>query len=69
MPIIRVEMFEGRTVEQKRQLVRELTDSFLRTCGSTADAVQVVIIDQSKENWAKAGELFSDQEARTKSGG
>ena len=33
MPIIRVEMFAGRTEEQKRALVKELTDGFVRTAG------------------------------------
>ncbi len=32
MPMIRVEMVQGRTVEQKRALARELTDAFCRTC-------------------------------------
>ena len=29
MPIIRVEMFEGRTIDQKKELVKELTNSFV----------------------------------------
>lgn len=61
MPIIRVEMFEGRTGDQKRALVRELTDAFIRTCGSKPDSVQVVLIDVAKENWGAAGELYSDK--------
>ena len=35
MPIIRVEMISGRTREQKRNLVKELTLAFNRTCGAT----------------------------------
>ena len=31
MPIIRVEMFEGRTIDQKKELVKELTNSFIKT--------------------------------------
>ena len=37
MPIIRFEMFPGRTADQKRNLVRELTDGFVRTCGGAGD--------------------------------
>jgi len=36
MPVIHVELFEGRSVEQKRALVRELTDALIRTCGGNA---------------------------------
>ena len=32
MPIIRVEMFKGRTVEQKSNLVKRLTDDFVSIC-------------------------------------
>ena len=35
MPIIRVEMFKGRTKDQKRNLVKELTEAFNRACGYT----------------------------------
>ena len=61
MPVIHVEMFEGRSVEQKRALVRELTDALIRTCGGNAAAVHVVISDVKKENWGAGGELCSDK--------
>lgn len=59
MPIIRVEMFEGRTEDQKSELVHELTDAFVRTCGSTPEAVQIVIDEYSKSNWGVGGTLVS----------
>ncbi len=43
MPVIRVEMFAGRTRDQKRALVRELTDALVRTCGGNPQSVHVVI--------------------------
>ena len=54
MPVIRVEMFKGRTRDQKRALIKELTDGFLRTCGGKAESVFVVIEDVEKENWGTA---------------
>ena len=36
MPTLRVEMFAGRTVEQKRALARELTDATVRALGVPA---------------------------------
>jgi 4-oxalocrotonate tautomerase len=60
MPIIRVEMFAGRTRDQKRALVKELTESFLRTCGSKPEAVQIVLVDVEKEDWGVAGKLNCD---------
>lgn len=61
MPIIRVEMFEGRTREQKRELVRELTGAFVRTCGGKAEGLHVVINDVLKEDWGSGGELCADK--------
>ena len=63
MPIIRVEMFKGRTREQKRALVKELTDGFIKACGSTPEQVIIVIDDVEKENWASAGTLVADRPA------
>ncbi len=61
MPLIQVQMFAGRTPEQKRNLVRALTDAFVQTVGSTPDAVDVILTDIEKSDWARGGELFSDK--------
>lgn len=63
MPVIRVEMFKGRTREQKRALVKELTESFLRTCGGKPESVQIVLFDVEAEDWGSAGQLVVDKQA------
>ena len=45
MPMIRVEMFEGRTDEQKRALVDKLTDAFVDAAGGSREAVDVILYD------------------------
>ena len=60
MPEIIVYAMEGRTVEQKRALVKELTDGFVKTCGSTPEQVIFVINDVAKSDWATAGVLAMD---------
>ena len=62
MPIIRVEMFEGRTPDQKRALVRELTDAFVRVTGANAEAVDVMLVDMDKAVWGKGGTLYVDKD-------
>ena len=61
MPVITVEMLEGRTQEQKRALAAALTDAFLETCGSRREAVYVIIREVPKEHWAVGGTLHSDR--------
>ncbi|NQV45273.1 MAG: tautomerase family protein [Rhodospirillales bacterium] len=61
MPMIRVEMYEGRTIEQKRNLAKALTDSFIETCGGKPEQVQIVIQDISTDDWAAAGVLATDR--------
>tara|TARA_B100001769_G_C21591397_1_gene333659 strand:+ start:300 stop:491 length:192 start_codon:yes stop_codon:yes gene_type:complete len=61
MPVIRVEMFK-RTLEQKRELVKELTNSFIKTCGGNKEAIKILITEVDKQDWASGGILISDKE-------
>jgi 4-oxalocrotonate tautomerase len=60
MPTIRVEMFEGRTPEQKQAFVKAITEATVSTLGGSPESVQVVITEVSKSNWASGGLLWSD---------
>ena len=62
MPTIRVELFEGRTVEQKRALAQALTEATVRTLGGSADSVDILFYDVRKQDWATAGVLWSDRQ-------
>ena len=61
MPTIRVEMFEGRTVEQKRALAGAITEAVVRTLGGSADGVDVLFFDIPRHDWATGGQLWSDK--------
>ncbi len=63
MPMIRVEMFSGRTLDQKRDFAKAVTDSFVSICGGTPQSVQIVFQDVQKGDWATAGKLASDAAA------
>lgn len=60
MPLVTVEMFEGRTIEQKKELVRDLTDAVMKL-GVPAEAVHIIIKDVPRHNWADAGKLASER--------
>lgn len=61
MPTIRIELFEGRTREQKAALAKEVTDACVRVLGSSADSVDIVFFDVARGDWATGGVLWSDK--------
>lgn len=61
MPTINVQMFEGRTIEQKRAFVKAITEATCQTLGSSPESVDVIIQDVKREDWATGGELWSDK--------
>ena len=63
MPTIKVELFAGRTVEQKRALAQALTEATVRTLGTPADNVDVMFFDIQRQDWATGGVLWSDKQA------
>ncbi len=60
MPVVIVEMWEGRTIEQKKQLVAGIT-SVITNMGVPPEAVQIILKDNAKHNWAIAGKLASEE--------
>jgi len=62
MPIVRVEMWPGRTQAQKRELARQITEVVCNVAQTTPEATIIVFEDVAKENWAQAGRLASEDE-------
>jgi 4-oxalocrotonate tautomerase len=60
MPVIQITMSEGRTIEQKRELVKVLTKETARILNSKEENMRVLIYEVSKENWGNAGILGAD---------
>jgi 4-oxalocrotonate tautomerase len=54
-------MWEGRTIDQKRELVEILSKETARIAGCSVDSVYVVIEDVKKENWGAGGRLCSEK--------
>jgi 4-oxalocrotonate tautomerase len=64
MPIIKIEMFPGRTKEQKRELSRRLTDAFIDVAGGKPEGVHILFTDVPKDEWSVGGELCSDRDEK-----
>jgi 4-oxalocrotonate tautomerase len=61
MPIIHVNMYEGRTIDQKRKLVTAVTDAVVKSLEVKPDAVRIILHEIPKHNLAVAGVLASDR--------
>jgi 4-oxalocrotonate tautomerase len=60
MPVVVVEADEGRTVEQKRGLVRDITEAVCKNFDVPPQSVTILIHEQKKENRGKGGKLAID---------
>lgn len=60
MPIVRVEMWPGRTHAQKAELARLITEALVTVARIPPEATTVIFEDVSKDNWAVGGVLASD---------
>ena len=60
MPYVIVEMFEGRTIEQKRAAAKAITDAIVEHLKTTPEATHVLFHELKRENSAHAGTLACD---------
>ncbi len=60
MPTYHIEMLEGRTPEQKKKLVREITRVSVEVLGGSAESVNIIITDVPRDHWATGGRFWSE---------
>jgi 4-oxalocrotonate tautomerase len=63
MPEVVVYALEGRSVDQKRALMKDITTAVVKNFGAPADAVTVTLIETPRTDKAKGGVLFSEMGA------
>jgi 4-oxalocrotonate tautomerase len=59
MPLVQVTMVEGRTVEQKHDLIRRLTEAVHEALGTDQSRVRVAIYEVSADDWGIGGEPYA----------
>jgi len=58
LPVVIIEMWEGRTEEQKEKLIKGITKAF-EEIGVPPEALNIIIHDVPKTNWGLRGEQAS----------
>ena len=61
MPIVHIELLEGRTLEQKREMVKKVTDAIVETAKCPKEVVKIVITEMSPTHLGEGGILRSDK--------
>ena len=68
MPLIQIHLAEGRTEEQKKELMTGITDLTEKVIGAPRDSIRVWINEFPDTDYMAAGELLMEKRARLKKG-
>ncbi|MET0219472.1 MAG: tautomerase family protein [Tardiphaga sp.] len=64
MPEITINLAAGRTDEQKKGMMLDITQALVKNLGVTADAVVIQINEAQLNNKMKGGETFVERAAK-----
>jgi len=62
MPIVRIELLQGRTPAIKEELIVSVTDAVVTTLGVDPEQVRVLLYELSPEHWAAGGQTKATQQ-------
>ena len=60
MPIVQISVWKGISLENKKKTVEGITEVFEKL-GVPKEAVEIVIYEAPKSNWATGGQLHSER--------
>ncbi|MCO6541220.1 MAG: 4-oxalocrotonate tautomerase [Lactobacillus sp.] len=61
MPLVHIELIEGRSPEQLKQMVQDVTEAISQNTGAPKEHVHVVLSEMQKNHCAEGGILKSDE--------
>lgn len=57
MPIVTINLLEGRTKEQKAGMIRDVTEAIVKNTGAKTENVHIIVNDMEKGNYGSGGEV------------
>jgi len=64
MPFIQVTMLEGRTAEQKQELMRKLNAAAAEVLGGDPNRIRIALIEVTGDDWGIGGESYNTLQAK-----
>jgi 4-oxalocrotonate tautomerase len=61
VPVVEISFFEGHSQEERRNLVRSVTEAVAKVTGNDPEAVHVILREMRKDQWALGGKLWVDR--------
>jgi len=61
LPILQIHLLQGRTLEQKKRLVKEVTEAVCRSLDAQPEQVRIILAEMAREEYSIAGTLLSDR--------
>jgi 4-oxalocrotonate tautomerase len=61
MPLVQIDLLEGRSSERIVDLMREVTDAVSRSLEIPNDRVRVIVRDVPRTHWAVGGTSYAEQ--------
>ncbi|WP_084213528.1 4-oxalocrotonate tautomerase [Thermicanus aegyptius] len=55
MPLVQIHMLEGRTEEQKKRMMVEVTEAIARTLNAPVESIRIAIYELPKSHWSVGG--------------
>ena len=59
MPVVKIDMWEGRDRETKRKLIQAVTKAVSETLNVSAEHIHIILNEVPKDNWGMMGEQAS----------
>ncbi|MFD1471256.1 2-hydroxymuconate tautomerase [Companilactobacillus mishanensis] len=60
MPLVHIDLIEGRSPEQLKAMVKEVTDAISKNTGAPAEHIHIVLNEMPKNHYSVGGVLASD---------
>ncbi|WP_461214294.1 2-hydroxymuconate tautomerase [Lacticaseibacillus sp. GG6-2] len=61
MPLVHIDLIEGRSREQLRAMVADVTEAIAKNTGAPKEHIHVVLNEMQKEHYAVGGVLKADE--------
>jgi 4-oxalocrotonate tautomerase len=66
MPYVNVKVAGELTIEQKREISKDISETMERVCGKPKASCYIVFDEISRKNWAKGEDILDDVDKKNK---